>query len=218
MRQYKTAVFDLDGTILDTLDDLTASVNFALESYHLPPRTKDHVRLTTGNGIRRLIDLSVPEGTPAALTDQVFEAFKTHYSVHCEDATHPYQGIPQALKTLKDLGIQTAVCSNKADPAVQKLIAQIFPGLFDFVVGEKEGVRRKPAPDMVYACLKALNATKEDSLFFGDSEVDITTAKNAQVNCVAVAWGFRSRDVQKKAGASVFIDDPSEIVSFFAAD
>ena len=206
-------IFDLDGTVLDTLDDLAASVNAALSAHSLPTLPTDVICGYIGNGIRLLIERSVPAGTPKELTDEVFAFFKTHYKVHCADKTRPYDGIPELLAALRDAGCRTAVVSNKADFAVKDLCERYFPGLFDAAVGENEaaGVRKKPAPDSVNAILADLAVERSAAVYVGDSDVDIETAKNAGLPCLSVTWGFRSREFLLKHGASVLLDTPEQL-------
>lgn len=215
MSFYLAAVFDLDGTILDTLQDLYLSVNHSLKAFSLPERSLDEVRLRTGNGIRRLIDLSVPQGTSVRLTDQVFEEFKRYYAVHCEDNTRPYPGIEEMLRSLRERKIRTAVVSNKADFAVQKLITQQFPGLFDYTVGERAGIRRKPAPDTVLACLKAFSLRPDEAVYIGDSEVDIETGRAACMDSIIVSWGFRDPEFLKEQGAEKIVSSPQDLIPYF---
>ena len=205
--RYSVILFDLDGTILNTLDDLAASTNRALAKNGLPTRSTEEVRRFVGNGIRLLIERAVPENTPLTLTDRVFDDFRADYA----DRTLPYDGIPELLRTLRASGARTAVISNKADSAVQELIAHYFPGLFDAVVGERPGVRRKPAPDAVLEVLRALSAAPADAVYIGDSEVDVETARNAGLPCIAVDWGFRSREILLQHGAQTIASSPAEL-------
>ena len=205
-------IFDLDGTVLDTLADLSAALNHALQKNGLPPRALPEVRSFVGNGIRKLIERGVPAGTPLETIDAVHADFTAFYEVHCADATAPYPGVRETISALRAAGRRTAVVSNKADYAVRKLVAKYFPGDFDFAAGETPGMRRKPAPDMVYAALAALGATKEDALFVGDSEVDIETARAAGIPCVSVTWGFKDRPFLLAHGAVTLIDTPQELL------
>lgn len=207
----KAVLFDLDGTILDTLADLTDSVNYALSQSALPPVTLKDVRRFLGNGMTRLITLCVPEGTDEATFQRVYDTFMAHYKDHCTDKTGPYEGIPELIRSLRSAGLKTAVVSNKGDFAVQTLVASIFPGLFDFSCGEKQGVRRKPAPDTVFECLKHLDLTAKEAVYIGDSEVDIETAANAGMPIISVEWGFRDHDDLLQAGAGTLVTDPSQI-------
>lgn len=211
MMRYSVILFDLDGTILNTLDDLAASTNRALAKNGLPTRSTEEVRRFVGNGIRLLIERAVPENTPLTLTDRVFDDFRTDYAEHCVDHTLPYDGIPELLRALRASGARTAVISNKADSAVQELIAHYFPGLFDAVVGERPGVRRKPAPDAVLEVLRTLSAAPAGAVYIGDSEVDVESARNAGLPCIAVDWGFRSREILLQHGAQTIASSPAEL-------
>lgn len=209
--KYTLAIFDLDGTILNTLDDLAASVNAALAACTLPLRSTDEVCSFVGNGIRKLIERSVPEGTPITVTDDVFVRFKEHYALHCADRTAPYDGICAVLEVLRSEGIKTAVVSNKADFAVQELCSRYFEGLFDAVVGEREGIKIKPAPDSVNEVLGRLGVSQEDAVYIGDSDVDIQTAQNAHMDCIAVSWGFRGREFLHEHGAPCIAEYPEQL-------
>lgn len=209
--KYKLVIFDLDGTILNTLEDLYISVNFALLKNNLPQRSKEEVRRFVGNGIRLLIERAVPEKTESELTEKVFFDFKEHYAVHSMDNTKPYEGIKDLLTDLKRQGVKTAVVSNKADFAVQKLVSLYFDGMFDFVLGEMEGTNKKPAPDMVYKAIEAVDVSAEYVVYIGDSEVDIETADNSSVDCIIVDWGFREREYLLSCGAKVLASCVSEL-------
>lgn len=207
----KAVVFDLDGTLLDTLGDLRTAVNLALRAYRLPERSLEEVRMAVGNGIRKLISRSVPAGTVPEVEEQVFARFKEEYKLHCSDTTAPYEGIPELLRQLRAEGFLVAVVSNKADFAVQELMKQYFPGVYDAALGETEGMARKPAPDMVEQVLKRLGAEKENALYVGDSEVDIETARNTGIPCISVTWGFREKSVLAKQGAVCFAENTEEL-------
>lgn len=209
--QKKLAVLDLDGTILDTLADLADSVNWALAQSGLAQHPYSSIRAFVGNGIRNLIERSVPENTSLDVTDRVFADFKAHYAQHCADKTCPYDGIPALLDELRAAGVALAVVSNKADFAVQELCARYFPDQIDFAVGEKAGVPKKPAPDSVYGVLRALNVPVEEAIYVGDSEVDIRTAHNAHMDGIIVSWGFRDRSALEEAGADVIVDSIEEL-------
>lgn len=208
---YKLAVFDMDGTILDTLEDLKDSTNFALEKCGYPVRTYDEVRRFVGNGIRKLIERAVPEGLTTEQIDRVHEVFTEHYKVHCADKTKAYDGIKPLLEKLRASGVKTAVVSNKADYGVQELCKEYFDGLFDYAVGEREGIRRKPAPDAVNEALRVLGIDKSEAVYIGDSDVDFETAKNAELPCISVLWGFRDEEFLREKGATLFVRDPAEI-------
>lgn len=207
-------IFDLDGTVLDTLEDLYLATNYALSRFGLEKRTKEEVRAFVGNGIKRLVELIVPSGTDEKTVDGVFSAFNEYYAVHCADNTRPYDGIADVIKKLKEQGVKTAVVSNKADYAVKALCEKYFDGLFDFAVGEREGIRRKPAPDSVNEALRVLNTEKENAVYIGDSEVDVKTAANANIKCICVLWGFRSRETLVLNGGENFAESPRDILKY----
>ncbi len=208
---YTLAVFDMDGTILDTLEDLAASLNFALKGEGFPTRTLDEVRNFVGNGVRKLVERGVPGTASAAEIDEVYAAFIVHYKEHCADSTRPYDGILSLLKQLKKAGCKTAVVSNKADFAVKELCVRYFDGLFDAAVGERPGVKKKPAPDSVNEVLRLLSKDKADTVYIGDSEVDIETADNAGLSCISIDWGFRDRGFLIAHGAKFIVSAPEEL-------
>ncbi|MDE6314642.1 MAG: HAD-IIIA family hydrolase [Lachnospiraceae bacterium] len=207
-------IFDLDGTILNTLDDLADSTNYALTVNQLPRRTEEEVRSFVGNGIKKLIERAVPEGCKAAIVDKVFADFGKHYKEHCADKTRPYSGILELLSELQNKKYHLAVVSNKADYAVQELCETYFQGMFEYVVGERKGIRRKPYPDSVLEVLDKLQINKENVMYVGDSEVDIETAKNAGIKMICVEWGFRDRAYLAKQGAENFAALPKKIFRF----
>ena len=211
--KYELAIFDMDGTILDSLNDLYVSVNYALKEASMPARTFDEVRQFVGNGVTKLIQRSVPAGTSEEDTEKVFNIFSDHYIVHCSDTTKPYDGIPEILAWLRENDVKTAVVSNKADPAVQELYKQYFDGQFDIAVGERPGIRKKPAPDAVITILNELGVDKSKAVYIGDSDVDVNTAKNAEMDCIAVAWGFRSVEFLKENGAETIVYNADELAS-----
>lgn len=208
----KLAIFDMDGTILDTLDDLTDSINYALSYCGFPEHTKDDVRKFVGNGILKLVKRSVPPYAAEADIEKVFQVFKDYYKLHCRDKTRPYPGIVDVIETLKEKGYLIAVVSNKADFAVQELCLRYFPGLIDYAVGERDGIKKKPAPDSVLSVMEVLNVRAEESIYIGDSDVDIATAKNAGICCLTVTWGFRDCEYLKQCGADVFAHKADEIL------
>lgn len=199
--RYELVIFDLDGTILDTLEDLTDSMNHALEKYGYPSRTIEEIRSFVGNGLMMLVRRAIAPETDEAMIQTVFTELKSYYKEHCADKTKPYDGMMELLEMLKKEGCRLAVVSNKADYAVQILCEQYFPGIFDMTVGEKENVRKKPAPDSVNAVLRELQTDKENAVYVGDSEVDIETAKNAGLDAVLVSWGFRDTEFLRERGA-----------------
>lgn len=199
-----TVVFDLDGTLLNTLDDLTTSTNYALSHHGLPLRTRGEVRQFVGNGIRNLIRLAVPSGSSPELIETVHATFDKHYAAHNLDQTAPYPGIIELVQRLREQGVSCCVVSNKGDYAVQPLMEHFFPQLFDFVCGEREreGIRRKPWPDTVLTCMRQVHADPQSTVYVGDSEVDILTAHNANIPCITVLWGFRDEAYLRDQGAT----------------
>jgi phosphoglycolate phosphatase len=191
--KYKTVVFDLDGTLLDTLEDLCDSTNYALARFGYPERTIAEVRSFVGNGIGKLVERALPNDTTEAERNAVLAEFRSHYAKNCNNKTKAYPGICDMLNALKEQGVNIAVVSNKVDSAVKELCARYFPGIFEVAVGEREGVCRKPAPDSVFAAMEALGAEKGSTVYIGDSEVDIETAENADIDMIAVSWGFRDK-------------------------
>ena len=211
---YQTFIFDLDGTLLDTLGDLAASVNHALRAHGMPEHTIDDVRRFVGNGVRLLMERAVPDGADNPDFEATFATFRQYYMQHSLDTTRPYEGIPETLQALKARGCQLAVVSNKMMAATQELCRHFFPDTIEVAIGEDEaaGIRRKPAPDTVFAALKALGVGKENAVYVGDSDVDIQTACNAGLPCISVLWGFRDRDFLLQHGAETFISTPSELL------
>jgi len=211
--KYELAIFDLDGTILETLEDLKNSVNYALKHNGLPERSLEEVRKFVGNGIKKLIERAVPKATSAEKEELVFNSFNEHYAVHCKDTTKPYDGIIEMLNELKNCSVKCAVVSNKSDYAVQPLCDHYYPGIFDIAVGVKEGIRPKPNPDTVNAVISQLGSDKNKTVYIGDSDVDVQTAINAGVDCIGVLWGFREKDTLIKAGATQFAENAKELAS-----
>lgn len=190
-------IFDLDGTLLNTLFDLKNAVNYSLKMFGFPQKTLEEVRKSVGNGLKMLVKRSLPESASEETADAVLGELKSYYSTHCYDETVPYDGITDLLKQLKSDGHSLAIVSNKANAMVQTLNRVFFDGLTDFALGESNQFTRKPAPDMVFAAMKVLG---KDAIYIGDSEVDILTAKNAGLPCYAVSWGFRSEEELRAAG------------------
>lgn len=208
----KTVIFDMDGTILNTLGDLAASVNYALKRRGLPQREEDEIRRALGNGVQVLIEKSVPAGTNPEETLKCLREFKAHYSKNMYVKTAPYPGIKELFAALKARGCRLAVVSNKFDSAVRELCDIYFKGVFDVAIGESPSVRKKPAPDGVFKALEELGSPKEDAVYIGDSEVDYNTALNAGLPCVCVTWGFRDRRDLEKLGAKLFADTPARVL------
>ena len=207
-----TVIFDLDGTLLDTLQDLADAVNYALRKEGMPERTIDEVRQFVGNGVRLLMIRAVPGGESNPLFEETFAQFKEYYGEHCNDNTKPYEGMIELLETLKSKGYSVAIVSNKIDFAVKELSVLYFKGIVPVAIGEKEGVRRKPAPDTVREALKELGRTAEESVYVGDSDVDIETAKNAGMPCVSVLWGFRDREFLEEHGAKRYARTAEDVL------
>lgn len=195
MKNYKLAIFDLDGTLLDTLMDLMNSTNFALQEIGCPKRTFCEIRKFVGNGVRKLIERAVPIDTGTDDIEKALSIFKEHYENHCEENTKPYDGIIELLDLLIRQNILIAVVSNKIDSAVSVLCKQYFGNRIEISVGDKENCRKKPDPDSVFEVLNCLNIQKADAVYIGDSEVDIETAKNAGIDCISVTWGFRDKEL-----------------------
>ena len=208
---YHTAIFDLDGTLLDTLQDLADSTNYALSLHGLPTRTAEEIRQFVGNGVGLLIHRAVPQGTPEELEAHVLRDFRAHYLLNMENKTAPYPGILELLDALRTAGVRTAVVSNKFDGAVKGLCQNYFGDRVDTAIGESQGVARKPAPDTVFRALAELGASPEGAAYIGDSDVDMETAKNAGLPCISVSWGFRSRDFLLECGAALIADTVEEL-------
>ena len=211
--KYKLIIFDLDGTLLNTIGDLTDSVNYAMRFLQFPEHTEEEVLTFVGNGNRVLMERCLPAGTAADTIDLALKKFHEYYSRHYADKTHPYEKIPELLAGLKASGYLLAVVSNKADYAVQDICKTYFDGIFDFVLGDREGIRRKPASDPVDRAVQVLGVTKTQSIYIGDSEVDIETASNAGIPCISVDWGFRPHDDLVAAGAWIIVSSPDDIYS-----
>jgi len=211
---YQTYIFDLDGTLLDTLGDLAASVNYAMRTHGMPEHSVDEVCRFVGNGVRRLMERAVPGGAAHPEFEAAFAAFRRHYMEHSLDTTRPYEGIPEMLQELKRRGRHTAVVSNKFDAATKELCRHFFPDTIDVAVGEHEaeGIRKKPAPDTVLQALSQLGVGQEGAVYVGDSDVDIQTARNSGLPCISVLWGFRDREFLLAHGAETFVSQPLELL------
>ena len=214
--RYQTYVFDLDGTLLDTLGDLAASTNYALRTHGMPEHSLDDVRRFVGNGVRRLMMLAHPGGEAAPDFEEVLNDFKTWYADHSGDKTKPYAGILETLGALKKRGVKMAIVSNKFDAAVKQLNELYFEDLIPVAIGENEaaGVRKKPAPDSVYRAMELLGAVPGQTLYIGDSEVDHETSRQAGLDLVLVSWGFRPREALEKYAPAALIDRPEDILKF----
>lgn len=211
---YHTYIFDLDGTLLDTLGDLATSVNFALRTYGMPEHSIDDVRQFVGNGVRKLMERAIPGGEKNPDFEATFATFRQYYMEHSLDTTRPYEGIPETLSELKKRGCRLAVVSNKMMAATQELIRHFFSDIIEVAIGEHEaeGIRKKPAPDTVQAALRQLGVGEEGAVYVGDSDVDIMTARNSGLPCISVLWGFRDRDFLLQHGAETFVSTPQEIL------
>lgn len=210
--KYDLVIFDLDGTILNTLEDLRDSLNYALDRMGFPERSLEEVRNFVGNGIRKLIERALPQGGDDKTVEEMLVLHRDYYQVHCVDKTRPYDGISEMLAKLKQRGIQLAVLSNKPDYAVKILCDKYFPGIFDKAYGFREGIERKPSPEAVFALLEEFGVPREKAVYVGDSEVDVQTAKNAGLDMMIVEWGFRDREFLIESGAVNLVSVPSEIL------
>ena len=211
---YSTYIFDLDGTLLDTLRDLASSVNYALQTHDMPTHSVDAIRGFVGNGVRLLMERAVPDGAQNPQFEAAFATFRQHYMQHSLDTTAPYPGIAETLHQLKQRGCRLAVVSNKMMAATQELVRHFFPEI-EVAIGEHEaeGIRKKPAPDTIFQALRQLGVGKEQAVYVGDSDVDLQTARNSGLPCISVLWGFRSRDFLLHHGATTFITHPAELLS-----
>ena len=234
MKHYKAWLFDMDGTVLNTLDDLSAAMKYALQaSGHSTDFGNEATGAFFGSGVtvaitralayekgrtlEELVQVGTAEDAISPTIDQnevsrIEIIYRPYYDSHCLDQTAPYPGIPEAIRTLRGQGILTAVVSNKPDKAVQALVEEQFEGLFDFSIGEQPGIARKPAPDMIERCLEALGVSAEETVYIGDSEIDLETAANAGLDAIAVSWGFRSRAFLEKLGADPIVDSAAELL------
>ena len=211
MHKYKTYIFDLDGTLLSTLADLAASTNYALRTHHMPERSLDEVRRFVGNGVKKLMERAIPDGLNNPLFEETFATFRQHYMQHNLDTTQPYPGIMQLLEQLKAEGKNIAVVSNKFYAATRELCRHFFGDLVPVAIGEREDIRKKPAPDTVIEALRELGVDNEGAVYIGDSDVDIMTAKNSGMPCVSVLWGFRDKEFLLEHGATTLISKPEDM-------
>lgn len=214
MKKYQTVIFDMDGTLLNTLEDLTDATNYALRKMGMPERSLDEVRTFVGNGVQKLLERAVPGGLDNPQFEETFAEFKEYYSVHCNDKTGPYEGVLPLLRELKAEGYALAIVSNKLDAAVKDLAEGYFEGIVPVAIGEREGVAKKPAPDMVQIALKELGVSAETAVYVGDSEVDLMTAQNSGLPCITVLWGFRDEEFLRNQGAVNIARTPQEIKEF----
>jgi len=208
---YKIAVFDMDGTILNTIDDIRDAVNEILRRHAYAERTLPQILHAVGNGAAHLMEESLPDGRDTADFEAILREYEAYYEAHCEIRTAPYPGIPELLGRLKEAGIRLAVVSNKGDGAVKALNERYFAGAFESAVGQRPGVRRKPAPDAVFEALQAFGSDGSDAIYIGDSEVDIATARAAGIPVIAVTWGFRTRELIESLEPDYLADTPQQV-------
>ena len=211
-KTIRNIVWDMDGTLMDTLQDLMLAVNHALKKYDMPERTMEQIRCSVGNGVRRLVVQSVPGGEDNPLYQAVFDEFRNWYLAHCEDHTAPYEGILEVLRELKMRGYRMAIVSNKIQEGIDELHRRWFSDTIDVAIGERPGIARKPAADMVRLALREIGASQDDSVYIGDSDVDMATARNSGLPCISVLWGFRTRRELSASGAKHFVGKPHEIL------
>ena len=210
--RYKNIIFDLDGTLLNTIDDLTSAVNYVMNYFGYDTYSTDRIKQFVGNGIHKLMERAVPQGMDNSIFDKAYEMFKLYYTSNCKNATRPYDGIESMLEKLKDLNCNMAVVSNKNDQAVKKLCREFFSSYIGTAIGQSETTNKKPAPDTVFKAMEEFDAVKHETLYVGDSEVDKMTADNAGVDCVLVSWGFRARKDLEKLNPDVIIDNPVQLL------
>lgn len=207
-----TIIFDLDGTLLNTLEDLHACINYAIDYCGYPKRSIEEIRNFVGNGIKKAIERALPEGTSEEETEKVIAIFKEYYQKHLTEYTKPYDGIIKLLEELRAKGYKTGVVSNKYDKAVKALCKEYFGDLIQTAIGESEEIGKKPNPNGVLKAIKEVNSTKERTIYIGDSEVDIQTAKNANIPCISVLWGFKDKEFLEANGGNIFAKAPEDII------
>ena len=213
MKDFDTYIFDLDGTLLSSLDDLAASTNYALRWAGMPERTLEEVRMFVGNGVKLLMERAIPDGQQNPRFEEVYAKFREHYLMHNLDRTRPYDGVLELLAELKRRGKKLAIVSNKFYAATQDLAHHFFADTIEVAIGERENIRKKPAPDTVLEALRQLDASKDGAVYIGDSDVDVMTAKNSGLPCISVLWGFRDKEFLIEHGATLFVESPHEILS-----
>ena len=207
-----TIIFDLDGTLLNTLEDLHACFNYAIQSFGYPQRTLEEIKSFVGNGITKAIELALPFAVSREELDKIAALFKSYYQEHMFEHTKPYDGVLPLLKQLKENGYKTAVVSNKFDGAVKGLCKNYFGKYIDFALGEGYGIRKKPETDGIIKVVAELNSSLENCIYTGDSQVDIKTAENAGIPCISVLWGFKDKDFLINNGGKIFAQKPQEII------
>lgn len=210
--KYKIAIFDMDGTILNTLTDICNAINHTLKLFNMPERSIDEVRSFVGNGLNKLCERAVADGTDSATLELAIAELRAYYSAHSNETTAPYDGITEVISKLKSNGIITAVVSNKAHLAVLDLVDIFYDGLFDYAIGEHEGFAPKPAPDMIDDILSKAGLSASEAVYIGDSDVDLMTAANSNMDCIAVSWGFRDTEFLRAHGATTIANSPKELL------
>ena len=211
--RYPAIIFDLDGTLLNTIDDLRNCVNYALTAYGYPTKTVEQMKGYVGRGIRYMLACAVPDGEDNPLFEEIFNTFREYYADHCADLTAPYEGIGAMLSTLREAGCKMAIVTNKVQSAAEDLVREMFPDI-SLVVGDSPLVQKKPAPDGVWYALDQLGASREDAAYVGDSDIDFATAQNACLPCLSVLWGFRTKEQLIACGADTFFSTPEELTSY----
>ena len=211
--KYTTLIFDLDGTLLNTIDDLQNCVNYALSAYGYPTKTVEQMKSYVGRGVRYMLSCAVPDGENNPQFEEIFQTFLPYYEAHCADLTAPYEGVSELLATLKAAGMKMAIVTNKVQSAAEDLVKEMFPDI-SLVVGDSPLVKRKPAPEGVWYALEQLGATKEEAAYIGDSDIDYATAKNAGLPCLSVLWGFRTEEQLRACGATTFFSTPAELGTY----
>ena len=212
--KYNTIIFDLDGTLLNTLEDLADAVNYALKESGYPLRTTDEVRRFIGNGVKKLMERSTPDNITDGDFEKCYQLFREYYKNNSRNKTAPFEGITDLLKKLKEQGIKTAVVTNKMDEAAQDVIRYYFGELIDITIGQRDGIPTKPDPACVNKAIESLNAEKESCIFIGDSDVDILAGHNAGLPAIGVTWGYRSKELLLESGADYIAESPFEILEF----
>ncbi len=211
--KFKALVWDLDGTLLNTIDDLRDAVNYAMTVHGFPTHTTEEMKQYVGRGIRYMLACAVPAGESNPQFEDVLNTFVPYYEAHCQDKTAPYEGISESLAALRAAGCKMAVVTNKIQSAAEELVARMFPDI-DIVVGDSPAVKRKPAPDGVYLALEKLGITGSDAAYIGDSDIDYATATNASLPCLSVLWGFRTREQLESIGADTFFASPRALTDY----
>ncbi len=211
---YKAVIFDLDGTLLDTLGDLHVAVNHALRAFSFPERSLEEVRRFIGNGVVKLMERATPDGTGEKINKECLDVFREYYLAHMQDTTAPYEGVIELIEKLKEKGIKTAVVSNKLHQAVFELCQDYFSGLIDEAIGVSVEIERKPSPVNVFKALEKMGVTANECVYIGDSEVDVQTARNAGVECIGVTWGFRDRGELEAAGCQIIKENCDDVFHF----